>query len=79
MKVEILLFAALRDVVGQSQITLDLPENADAQSLRLSLQIKQPQLQKISFSVAINRRIVDSKTLIRSGDEVACIPPVSGG
>lgn len=82
MKVQIMLFAHLREAVGQSPLTLDLPEPATAQELYALLAEQYPALKPHldSARLAINQTYVPNpQAPIAPGDELALIPPVSGG
>lgn len=85
MKVKVLLFAAARDAAGTPELELEL---ADADSTGTSavvsaLQKQYPQLERIlpRCALAINGEYVteDAATSLKAGDEVAVLPPMSGG
>jgi molybdopterin synthase sulfur carrier subunit len=81
MRVRVLLFAILRDAVGAREIPLDLEDGATADSAGSRLAEKYPALQrylpKVAF--AVNRNYAPPTTALHEGDELALIPPVSGG
>ncbi len=81
MKTIVLLFAGARELVDQSETSLELPEGATVAQLRKALQEKHPQLQPLLAHAlfAIDSDYVINETLVPAGVEVACIPPVSGG
>src|SRR3569833_1161994 len=81
MNVKILYFAVLRERRGVSAETLDLPDGADV-AMALAMIAKQnpgvaPLLPRAQ--VAVNQAIVAATTPLGEGDELALIPPVSGG
>lgn len=78
--VTVKLFAAAAQAVGARQVQGDWAGLTAAQLLE-HLQMAYPGLAKLSASlaVAINREYTDSDRVIQEGDEVALIPPVSGG
>jgi molybdopterin converting factor subunit 1 len=81
MKVHVRLFAILRERAGRSELPLELPDRAtvaDAIGL-LSEQLPEirPHLRSIAF--AVNRAYASGATVLQDGDELALIPPVSGG
>ena len=81
MTIRVKLFAILRERAGSGELALDLPERStvgDA-SLALAKQIPamQPHLRRVAF--AVNQSYVDRATVLHQGDELALIPPVSGG
>jgi molybdopterin synthase catalytic subunit len=74
MQIRVRLFAALRERAGTAE--LELPEGATvAQALARLGHV----LDGVGAVMAVNRRYVDAETALREGDEVALIPPVSGG
>jgi molybdopterin converting factor subunit 1 len=77
MNVTVRLFAALREQAGTSQVELELPEGAQVSDVwsALGLGGKEPG----SLAFALNRAYADREDALHEGDEVALIPPVSGG
>ena len=81
MTIRLLLFAVLRDIVGADQKTVELPEGTTAANLWERLRSEHPKLAAYVAPplVAVNQEYADPATPLRAGDEVAFIPPVSGG
>jgi molybdopterin synthase catalytic subunit len=81
MKVRVKIFAGARDAVGEREVLLDLDEGASAAELLQRLAGRYPRLQPLlpSLRVAVNREYVTGTHRLREDDEVALIPPVSGG
>ncbi|GIV97289.1 MAG: molybdenum cofactor biosynthesis protein D/E [Herpetosiphonaceae bacterium] len=80
MNIRVRFFAAHRDVVGQKELELELPEGATVGAAWEALQERYPALRGAgSISFAVNRQYAETSVLLREGDEVALIPPVSGG
>ena len=79
--VRALLFAGCREAVGEGQIEMDLPAGATIRDARVRLVEQYPQLAGIgnSLSVARNAEYANDDTAVTQGDELAFIPPVSGG
>jgi molybdopterin converting factor subunit 1 len=74
------LFASSREIIGKDKITLKLSEKMTALDLRRMILEQYPQVvRKIQFVIAINRKIADDATTVDQMDEVAILPPVSGG
>jgi len=74
----VLLFAAVRDAFGVGAIELDVATVADAQrELTGRCPAAAGILARSRF--AVNAQFVDSAYRLREGDEIAVIPPVSGG
>ncbi len=76
MEVTVRLFAMLRERAGASELTLDLPEGA---RVRDALDSLQPMSDGIPLVIAVNREYADPERVLDAGDELALIPPVSGG
>ncbi len=81
MKVRILLFARLRDLVGTESVELDSPEIESVGDAYRILSARYPELESFSRSllVAVNQEFADWNTPVAEGDELALFPPVSGG
>ena len=76
MKVRVKLFAALREQAGTRERELELADGADVGDVWGALGLgAEPR----GLVYAVNRSYVDRETPLRDGDEVAVIPPVSGG
>jgi molybdopterin converting factor subunit 1 len=81
MRINVKLFAILRERAGVSELTLDLPEGATLATAREPLLARLPALrgQLARCAYAVNRSYAGADTTLQDGDEVALIPPVSGG
>ena len=81
MKVKVLLFASLKDISGENAFELELEENATVDSVKLKIISMYPKLEPLLnyVKIAINQEFADAETVINNGDELAFLPPVSGG
>jgi MoaE-MoaD fusion protein len=81
MQVTVRYLGPLRDIAGREGETVEVADNALVGELYASLQQRIPQLQQFRHvvAVAVNCEYSGSETRLREGDEVALIPPVSGG
>lgn len=80
MNIKILAFGIAREICGSSTLRLEMPEGATAGDLKQLLIGQYPRLGGLnSFLLAVNEEFATTDTLISSGDEIAIIPPVSGG
>ena len=81
MKVRVRFFAVYREHVGHQEIALDLPAGARVGDLAQEVLRRYPNLVPggRSLAIAVNSQYADPKTPLAEGDEVALIPPVSGG
>lgn len=74
-------FAALRERAGASELTRVIDRPITVGALWAELRRERPALGDFRGAVAfaVNQEYVDSKTTLQDNDEVAFIPPVSGG
>ena len=81
MKIRVRFFASLRERLGAGEREMDLREGATIGELWQALCAEDPSLEEVgaSLSFAVNREYVERSTALQEGDEVALIPPVSGG
>jgi molybdopterin synthase catalytic subunit len=76
MHVRIRLFAMLRERAGVSELELELPDDA---RVRDALAAVEELAGGLPLVMAVNREYADADAPLASGDELALIPPVSGG
>jgi MoaE-MoaD fusion protein len=76
VEVTVRLFAMLRERAGTPEVTLELPEGARVSDALESLQ---GLATGIPLVMAVNREYADAERVLDPGDELALIPPVSGG
>ncbi|MFH1262996.1 MAG: MoaD/ThiS family protein [Pseudomonadota bacterium] len=74
MKIQVFYFAGHRELLGKEKEALDLNEGASTADLLKRL----PNLGK-GVAVAVNRTVVTGDRKLQEGDEVAFLPPMSGG
>ena len=81
VRVKVLFFGRLKDVVGQSEESLDLNDVSTIEQLFAFYSERIPELAKYRSSVVAsrNQEFAAWDTRLHSGDEVAFLPPVSGG
>ena len=85
MQVRVLPFGVLKDRLGASPSTVELPDGSTVQELlaRLSASLCEPppQLHPLlsGIAVSVNAEFATGTQLLREGDEVGLLPPVSGG
>ncbi|MGH2955143.1 MAG: cyclic pyranopterin monophosphate synthase MoaC [Solirubrobacterales bacterium] len=82
MNIDVRLFALLRDRAGRDSITVELDDGATVADL-LDAAAREPGLDgllpALPVRAAVNREYADPDAVLSPGDEVALIPPVSGG
>ncbi len=79
--VNVRLYARLKELIGARDVTLCLPEGATIAELRDLLGQRYPRVKAILPTVvyAVDEEYVPVTHALRDGDDVAVIPPVSGG
>ena len=81
MQVRVLFFGVLKDLVGRAEDSLSLPEPAVLRDVLTYYEARIPELKTLSSSIAmsINRQYAPPESKLQPQDEVALLPPVSGG
>lgn len=73
-------FGIAKEIFGSSSMKIEFRDAGDVNELRNLLLEKFPRLKELSsFMIAINNRYADMDEKISVQDEIAIIPPVSGG
>lgn len=76
-QITIRCFGMLCEVLGNDSIVVPFAPNTDG--LLTDLKQHFPRLNNLTFSVAVNKKIVTEPVLLQVGDEIALLPPFSGG
>jgi MoaE-MoaD fusion protein len=76
VEIEVRLFAALRERAGEASVTLELPDGA---TVRDALDELSGLADGVPLVMAVNREYAAEDHVLGAGDELALIPPVSGG
>ena len=81
MHVTVRLFARLRELAGASELARDVPDGSTALDVWNGLSDEFPALAGYTraISVAVNEEYARLTASVRDGDEIAFLPPVSGG
>lgn len=80
MNIKTLFFGITTDFVGESEIQIDVAENTSVKAFKSVLKKAYFQLEKInSYAIAVNEEYAHDDVILKNGDVVAVIPPVSGG
>ena len=81
MRVQVLFFGVLKDIVGRPSEALELDEGATVGDVLQHYESRIPKLGQVLPSVAlsVNQHYAGPGAVLREGDEVALLPPVSGG
>ena len=80
MKYTIALFGITKEIVGNSSTTLEVSDTLTTDGLLTLLRAEYPQLAAIrSLLLAVNNEYAEQDLVLSERDEMALIPPVSGG
>jgi molybdopterin synthase catalytic subunit len=81
MRVTVRLFGPIREAVGAKELHVQLADGARAAALRALLAEKHPELASLGprLRLSVNREFAAEDAVLADGDEVAFLPPVSGG
>lgn len=81
ISVSVKLFASVRDIAKVSEATLELPSGSIAEDVVSHFVSQFPTMQDLRqyIRIAVNESYVDASHPLHNGDDVALIPPVSGG
>ena len=81
MRVTVLLFARLRELAGQAEWACDVPAGATVADVWRALARAHPAVAPLASAVsaAVNADFAPMTRPVADGDEVAFLPPVSGG
>jgi molybdopterin converting factor subunit 1 len=80
-RVTVRVFARLREIMGSEAIVVPVPAGATVADLRRGLELLWPEARGVlsKSAIAVNNEYAEPDQRIAAGDELALIPPVSGG
>ncbi len=81
MRVTVRLFARLRDIAGAAELQREVGDGATLRTVWHALAREFPELERYTASIsgAVNEEYARMDARVNDGDEVAFLPPVSGG
>ena len=80
MKIITLFFGITADLIGETELDIALEDSITVGAFKFILKEKYPQLKNInSYAIAVNEVYAKDSIILKEGDVVAIIPPVSGG
>jgi MoaE-MoaD fusion protein len=81
VRIRVLFFGVLKDIVGQREESLEIPDGALLETVFEHYAARFPRLREASSSIvlALNQQFSSPSAALSEGDEVAFLPPVSGG
>ncbi|MBK7964142.1 MAG: MoaD/ThiS family protein [Bacteroidetes bacterium] len=77
VKLKIRVFGKLVDVLGSNEISIPFCPNLH--SLKSELENKFPSIANIQFAISLNNKIYNENADLIEGDQIALLPPFSGG
>lgn len=80
MEVTILAFGVSKELTGASKLVLEVEKGINTRTLKKELESRYPRLASLnSYMIAVNREYAGDTLILNAEDEIAIIPPVSGG
>ena len=80
VNITVKFFASFRETVNKDSMVMSLPEGATVDAMLNHLKAQYPVLRKYeAMIVAVNKQYQHGDFLLKDGDEVAIMPPISGG
>lgn len=77
MEIQVIFFGSITDITNTSQLVLS--GCGDTQSLMTELIARYPSIANRKYFVAVNQKMIQENTPLKTGDTVALMPPFSGG
>jgi molybdopterin synthase catalytic subunit len=81
MRVKVLFFASARELTGETDIIMELEDGTQTDALPAKLMEIYPDLDihRDRMSLAVNQVYTSEPMVLKEGDTVAVLPPISGG
>ena len=80
MIIKTLFFGIAKDLIGASELKIDVVENSSVKDFETILKNEFSTLENLnSYAIAVNEAYANDDLILKTGDVVAIIPPVSGG
>ncbi len=80
MEYSIWCFGIARDIVGAPRLLIQLDTSSSVADLKEKINRMYEGFGQLkTYRIAVNQNIADDQTILSAGDEIAIIPPVSGG
>jgi molybdopterin converting factor small subunit len=76
MAIKIQLYGQMKQITGESELTTDA---IDTDGMMKEMMARFPLLEKLTCLIAVDRNVVQTNTVIKAGQELALLPPYSGG
>jgi len=75
----ILIFGKLGDIVKSSELIIEIEKTMDLVSFKSILFEREPALMQEKFAISVNQKLSMDDTILHNNDEIALLPPFSGG
>jgi molybdopterin converting factor subunit 1 len=81
VRVKVLFFGRLREIAGHAEETVEVTPGSRIEDLFASFVVRRPELAQYRASLVVsrNQEFAPWRTPVDAGDEIAFLPPVSGG
>lgn len=81
MKIKVKFFASYREAVGMDELDLEMEGGSNVSQLLEAVKALHPAIGELiePLIVSVNKEYADFNKVLKDGDEVALLPPVSGG
>ncbi len=79
MKITVKCFASARDILACDEFLMEVPEGSTVELVERRIREMSPMLTSLPFMLALNMAYPEEGVIVSDGDELAIIPPVSGG
>ncbi len=82
MTIDVIMFGIAQEIFGEKLVEVESsdPKKFTVANLKSLMEVDKPALKELgSYMIAVNNEYADDDLIIKEADEVALIPPVSGG
>ncbi len=79
MELKILYFGMIADATGCKEEVISLQPGCNTNQLEKILKTKYQTLQNLSFKIVVDQEIASSQSILKATNEIALLPPFSGG
>ena len=81
IRITVLYFANVKDITGVKKETMNLTPDTSIKKLLTNISSKYPAIKSMLdvVKISVNYKMMEMNTILNDGDEVALLPPVSGG
>ena len=80
MRLSIKAFGIAREIIGEKETVLEFASGTTVSALKAELEVQYPELKGLkSLFIAVNNKYEEEGVKLNENDEIALIPPVSGG